>query len=127
MFVIYGMHWNFNIVTGEAGQPHAVLVRAVEPLLGHATMSRFREVPADSKALTNGPGKLCQAFGLNRAHYAADLCHDALYLAAGEKLKVARSKRIGIDYAGSFAHKPWRFYNPDSQFVSTVPRARARK
>jgi len=125
MFVIYGLHWNFNIVTGQLGQPHAVLVRAVEPLVGMESMALRRGLPLDPRQLTNGPGKLCQAFGLDRRFYGSDLCQGPLFLAAGSRLAVARSPRIGIDYAGSFADKAWRFYNPKNQYVSKAPKSRA--
>ncbi len=121
MFLIYGLHWNFNIVTGREGEPHAVLVRAVEPLIGGERMGRNRRLPVTEKALTNGPGKLCQAFGLNGSHYGLDLCHGSLFLAHGPRTKVARSRRIGIDYAGIWAEKPWRFYDPTSIYVSKLP------
>ena len=122
MFVIYGLHWNFNIVTGRPGQPHAVLVRAVEPLCGIELMAARRGPGVRHRDISNGPGKLCQAFGLDRRHYASDLCHGPLYLAAGSSARVARSPRIGIDYAGSFAKKPWRFYDPKSSCVSRPPK-----
>jgi DNA-3-methyladenine glycosylase len=73
--------------------------------------------------LSNGPGKLCQAFGIERALYGADLTHEPLYLSEPTrspqvKVRVARSARIGVDYAESWASKPWRFFDPDSRFVS---------
>jgi DNA-3-methyladenine glycosylase len=123
MFLIYGMHWNFNIVTGREGDPHAVLVRAVEPLLGMDLMAKNRGLLDQSPALTNGPGKLCQALGLDRAHYGADLCRAALFLADAPPAPVARSVRIGIEYAGIWATKPWRFYDPTSHYVSKLPGA----
>lgn len=124
MFLIYGMHWNFNLVTGALGEPHAVLIRAVEPVTGAALMARQRGVPAHSRELTNGPGKLCQAFALDRRHYGSDLCQGPLFLAAAPSVRVARSVRIGIDYAGSWAEKPWRFYDPESRYTSRLPKPR---
>lgn len=121
MFLIYGLHWNFNIVTSRAGEPHAVLIRAIEPLFGADTMAKNRGMRADLRQLTNGPGKLCQALGLDRRHYGADLCRSELFLAGAPKVAVARSRRIGIDYAGSWAEKPWRFYDPESAYTSRLP------
>ena len=128
MFFVYGMHWHLNLVTGKAGEPHAVLVRAVEPLEGVARMASRRGL-GDSYAnrkgeltpnLTNGPGKLCQAFAIDRALYGADLTSSTLYLAddATPAPRVARSTRIGVDYAAEWALKPWRFYDAGSRFVS---------
>src|SRR5688572_26701399 len=84
-------------------------------------MAENRGVAADRRELTNGPGKLCQALGLDRRHYGMDLCGSELFLAEGAKVPVARSRRIGIDYAGSWAEKPWRFYDPKSSYTSRLP------
>ena len=73
VFFIYGMHHNFNIVTGNVGEPHAVLIRAVEPVAGVELMARRRGVDAARRELTNGPGKLCEAFAIHREHNGADL------------------------------------------------------
>jgi DNA-3-methyladenine glycosylase len=122
VFFVYGMHWHFNIVTTAVDAPEAVLIRAVEPLEGIEIMARRRGLPAGRRELTNGPGKLCQAFGIDASLYGADLTRRVLYLAEGPSPKVARSRRIGIDYAGEWADKLWRFYDPDSRFVSPVRR-----
>jgi DNA-3-methyladenine glycosylase len=128
VFFVYGMHWNFNVVTGRAGEPHAVLIRAIEPILGLDLMSVRRGIPRERPELTNGPGKLCQALGITRADYGADLCQGRLFLAEpqvsgrraspDERSGVARSARIGIDYAGDWVEKPWRFYERDNRYVS---------
>jgi DNA-3-methyladenine glycosylase len=120
VFFVYGMHWHFNLVTTAEGAPEAVLIRAVEPLEGIEIMARRRGLPPGRRELTNGPGKLCQAFGIDAALYGEDLTRRVLYLADGSASKVARSRRIGVDYAGVWADKPWRFYDPDSRFVSPV-------
>src|SRR5262249_15574108 len=65
LFLLYGMHWAFNIVAASEGDPHAVLVRALEPVYNAELMSARRGVSAASRQLTNGPGKLCQALGLD--------------------------------------------------------------
>src|SRR5262249_5275311 len=72
--LIYGMHFHFNLVVGQAGEPHAVLVRAIEPIAGLPLMASRRGVDSSKRALTNGPGKLCQALGITLADYGADLC-----------------------------------------------------
>lgn len=120
VFFVYGMHWHVNIVTTAVDAPEAVLIRAVEPLEGIELMARRRGLAPERRELTNGPGKLCQAFGIDASLYAADLTRRVLYLTEGPASKVARSKRIGVDYAGAWADKPWRFYDPDSRFVSRV-------
>jgi DNA-3-methyladenine glycosylase len=79
---------------------------------------------ATRRELTNGPGKLCQAFGIDRALYGADLTRGPLFLAEGARTKVLSSPRIGVDYAGEWAKKPWRFYDPTSRYVSPHPTRR---
>jgi DNA-3-methyladenine glycosylase len=121
VFLVYGMHFQFNLVTGSPEEPHAVLIRAVEPLLGcRELMSVRRGVEASRRELTNGPGKLCQAFGIDRSHYGADLCaRDRIFLTAGPAPeKIGRSPRVGVDYAGKWAARPWRFFDAGSRYVS---------
>lgn len=118
VFFVYGMHHQFNIVTTREGDPHAVLVRAVEPVSGIELMAARRRLPTTSRDLSNGPGKLCQAFGIGKADYGADLCGKRLYLADGPRVTAQRSARIGIDYAEDWAEKPWRFFDAKSRYVS---------
>jgi DNA-3-methyladenine glycosylase len=120
VFFVYGMHWHFNLVTGRIGEPHAVLVRAVEPIEGTALMSARRGIDSDARNLANGPGKLCQAFAIDGRDYAADLCKAGrLYIVDGPApKKISRSERIGVDYAGAWARKKWRFFDAESPFVS---------
>jgi DNA-3-methyladenine glycosylase len=125
LFFVYGMHWNFNVVAGQAGQPHAVLIRAISPELGVEAMQRLRGRHKPSE-LSNGPGKLCQALGLDGRHYGLDLCGSSLYLADAAPRKVARARRVGIDYAGAWAEKLWRFYDPASVHISRPKPARAK-
>ncbi len=118
VFFVYGMHYQFNVVTTRVDAPHAVLVRAVEPLLGVRHMAERRNLPETSRELTNGPGKLCQAFAIGKPEYGADLCASDLFLAEGPATKCARSARIGVAYAEDWAQKPWRFFDPKSRYVS---------
>ncbi|MEM9696208.1 MAG: DNA-3-methyladenine glycosylase [Myxococcota bacterium] len=125
MFLLYGIHWAFNLVTGEEGQPHAVLVRAVEPMAGFELMAERRGMASSRRELTNGPGKLCAALGLDRRHYGADLGGRALYVREGGvplASQVGVSPRINIDYAGAWVDKPWRWYLRGNRYVSVKPR-----
>lgn len=124
MFLLYGMHWAFNVVAGAEGTPHAVLIRAIEPTLGRAQMAARRGLPEHSLQLTNGPGKLCAALGLDASAYGEDLCGDELFLADGGAPpgKIGRSPRINVDYAGDWAKRPWRFYERKNRYVSVAPR-----
>jgi len=120
VFFVYGMHWHLNLVTTREDAPHAVLLRAVEPLLGVPLMARRRGLSPGDVSLCNGPGKLCQAFGVERRHYGVDLTRGALYLseATTPRGKLGRSARIGVDYAESWADKPWRFFELGNRYVS---------
>ncbi|MFO0613537.1 MAG: DNA-3-methyladenine glycosylase [Polyangiaceae bacterium] len=127
MFLLYGSSWAFNIVAGPVDEPHAVLVRALEATIGLDAMlaRRSRSSPKilpGSRELTNGPGKLCQAMGLDRGAYGASCASAALHLLPGPRGPVGRSARINIDYAGPWIDKPWRFYERGNAWVSVKPR-----
>jgi DNA-3-methyladenine glycosylase len=120
IFFIYGMYFQFNIVAGEIDTPHAILIRAVQPLENIEIMRGRRGKMAD-KNLTSGPGKLCIALGIDRKFNNADLTGNEIWLEEGEKFStesIACGKRIGIDYAEEYAEKPWRFWVKDNPFVS---------
>jgi DNA-3-methyladenine glycosylase len=111
VYLIYGM-WNcLNIVTAAAGTPHAVLLRALAPVheLNEASW---------------GPGLLCRAMGIDRRLNGADLCGTVLWLErppiGAPAARIGRSARIGVDYAGHWARRLWRFFDRDSPYVSTV-------
>lgn len=120
VFFVYGMHWHVNLVTTREGAPHAVLLRAAEPLIGLELMAARRGVPPGHVSTCNGPGKLCEAFGIDRRHYGADLTQGSLFLSDAGKArpKIATSARIGVDYAEAWAEKPWRFFEVGSAWVS---------
>jgi DNA-3-methyladenine glycosylase len=123
VFLLYGMHSAFNVVAGLEGQPHAVLIRALEPTLGRELMARRRGLPLESRLLTNGPGKLCAALGIDRSRYGASLTEPPLYLAAGRRrAPLGRGPRINVDYAGPWVPRPWRFYERGNPWVSVRPR-----
>lgn len=118
--LIYGMYYQFNVVTGNVDSPHAVLIRAVEPVENVGIMRERRGAMAE-KNLTSGPGKICIAFGIGDAFKNADLLKSKIWLEDYKSFDdaiVASGKRIGIDYAEEFAEKPWRFWVADNQFVS---------
>jgi DNA-3-methyladenine glycosylase len=115
VYFIYGFWYCLNLVTAAEGVPHAVLLRALEPVTG-----------IDDK--TWGPGLLCRAMHIDKKLNGADLCGDALWLerppVSSRPPRVARSERIGVEYAGDWARRPWRFYDRDSPYVSTAPARR---
>ncbi len=120
VFFVYGMYYQFNVVTGPVDHPHAILVRAVEPVEGIEIM-RERRGEMKDRNLTSGPGKLAIAMGIDRLLNGADLLGDRCWLENYHTVindEMASGPRIGIDYAGADALKPWRFWLRDNIFVS---------
>ncbi|CAN5379802.1 DNA-3-methyladenine glycosylase [soil metagenome] len=120
VFFVYGMYYQLNVVTGPLDHPHVVLIRAVEPVEG-IEIIRDRRGPMKDRNLTSGPGKLCIAMGVDRSFNIADLLGDRIWLESHrtfDESEIAVGKRIGIDYAGEDAERPWRFWKADNQFVS---------
>ena len=121
VYFVYGMYHQFNVVTNVEDVPHAVLVRALEPAEGIEIMRRRRRGRTD-ESLTSGPGKLCLALGIDRVLDGADLLGDRVWIEEGRgpipRSAIGAGPRIGIDYAGEWADKPWRFWIRNSRFVS---------
>lgn len=127
VFIIYGMHYCFNIVTREEGVPQAVLIRALEPVNGLDIISfnRFKVpysklIKSQMKNLTNGPGKLCNALAINKDFNKLDMCGNSLYIEESNdyNFEIVASKRIGIDYAEEYKDFLWRFYIKNNMYVS---------
>jgi DNA-3-methyladenine glycosylase len=127
VYLCYGIHNLFNIITNTNEQADAILIRAVEPVDGIATMLERRGKEKLDKTLTSGPGNFSKAFGLDRSHYGEDLTGDVVWITSSvhsdEAQKVSNtditaSKRVGIDYAEEDKDLPWRFYLNTSKFVS---------
>ncbi len=124
VYLLYGISWAMNLVTTANGKPHAVLIRAIEPLRGIDLMARRRRKPPDSRELTNGPGKLTNALAITGDDYGRDLCGGGLYLENCDLPvgRIGRSPRINVDYAGRWASMRWRFYERGNRYVSVAPR-----
>ncbi|HUS65673.1 MAG TPA: DNA-3-methyladenine glycosylase [Kofleriaceae bacterium] len=107
VFLIYGMYDCFNVVAEAKGRPAAVLIRALEPGPG-----------VENK--TDGPGKLCRALAITRAHNDRDLTRGDLHLEDRNSPRghIVTTPRIGVDYAGEWAARPWRFVDAESRFLS---------
>jgi len=118
VYLCYGVHQMFNIVTGVEGEGQAVLIRAVAPLVGLG----------DDPKIGRGPGKVTQALKLDRRHDRKDLATGKLYVAAhATPPALASGPRIGVAYAGEWATKPLRFWWKDHPAVSRVTVATLRK
>jgi DNA-3-methyladenine glycosylase len=111
IYLIYGMHHCLNIVTEQEDYPAAVLIRAVQPSEGIALMQKGRQI-LDSRALTNGPGKVCQAFGIDRTLNGLDMCGETLFIEdrGTAVVDIVVTTRVGVEYAGPWKDQPWRFY-----------------
>jgi DNA-3-methyladenine glycosylase len=111
VYFIYGFWYCMNIVTARKGVPHAVLLRAIEPISGITDK-------------TWGPGLLCRAMQIDRTLNGEDLCGKRLWLEQPQgcvpAVRISRGPRIGVDYAGAWAKRPWRFFDSASPYVSTA-------
>lgn len=117
VYFIYGF-WNcLNVVASARGTPHAVLLRALEPITG-------------IEDATWGPGLLCRALHIDRTFNGADLRGKELWIERPResgRVRIGTAPRIGVDYAGEWARRPWRFFDRDSPYVSTVSTAARRR
>ena len=107
VYLIYGIHDMLNIVAGEVGDAQAVLIRAAEPLQGWV-------------ADLSGPGKLAKALKISRKDNGVDLMGDSLYVldVPTDRPRIIATRRVGVDYAGEWKDRPFRFLDADSRAVS---------
>jgi len=122
VYLCYGIHQMFNIVAGKGGTPHAILIRAVEPLEGIDIMLQRTGKKVLDETLTRGPGNVGKALGFHTAQCGLSLLSDELYIADdGYQLseeQIGISPRIGVAYAGEDALLPYRFYLKGNPYVS---------
>lgn len=121
VYLCYGIHHMFNIVTNKEGLADAVLIRAIEPVIGLDVMINRRG--GDKKyALTKGPGSLGQALGFHKSQTGTSLIgSDEMWLAENPEAQISEietDRRVGVDYAQEDALLPWRFFEKDSKWVS---------
>lgn len=113
VYLCYGLHTLFNVVTHQEGVPHAVLIRAIIPTIGIETMLTRRHKQKVDCNLTGGPGTLTQALGIHQSHNGFSLTGSQIWIEdRGVDVKeedVITSPRVGVEYAGEDALLPWRF------------------
>lgn len=117
VYLCYGMHHLFNIVTGSKDVPQAVLIRAIQPLKGIEEILKRRNATKLSVNLCVGPGKITKALGITTQHNAFDLTQGKIWLedenVQVKKSQILKGPRIGVDYAGEDAKLPYRFWVKD--------------
>ena len=122
VYLCYGIHQMFNIVTSTEGEPHAVLIRAIDPIEGKEMMLQRTGKQKWDETITSGPGRVGKAFGFHTSQCGLSLVSDELYIADdGFKVNeedIVSSPRIGVDYAGEHAEWHYRFYLKKSVYVS---------
>lgn len=126
VYLCYGIHHLFNVVTNADGIPHAILIRAGEPVQGIKEMLKRTGKKELDNTLTRGPGNLSKALGIYTQHSGSSLLNKNLFIAEDDfnysKKEIIASPRIGVDYAGEDALLPYRFFVKGNPFVSGKPK-----
>lgn len=120
VYLCYGVHQLFNVVTNKQNKPEAVLIRALQPLEGTEWMTQRMQTDSLTR-ITSGPGKLTKALGIDRTLNGKDLITSEVCIREGVKVnnkQIVTATRIGIDYAGPDAKLLWRFYIKDNNWIS---------
>ncbi|MRX41599.1 DNA-3-methyladenine glycosylase [Flavobacterium sp. LC2016-23] len=122
VYLCYGIHNLFNIVSAVEGEPHAVLIRAIEPLVGIAAIEARRNMPATKAAISSGPGSAAKALGIDRSFNGKELTGEEIWVEDhGIRYPddvIAAVPRVGVAYAQEDALLPWRFFVKDNKYVS---------
>ncbi|HJS53159.1 MAG TPA: DNA-3-methyladenine glycosylase [Chitinophagaceae bacterium] len=122
VYLCYGIHHLFNVVTNKKETPHAILIRALEPMKGIDLMLERVGKEKSDQTLTRGPGNVSKALGIYTKHNGESLLSKTLFIAEDNfglnKKDIVASPRIGVDYAGEDANLPYRFFLKGNPFVS---------
>ncbi|MDQ0639119.1 DNA-3-methyladenine glycosylase [Pedobacter sp. W3I1] len=122
VYLCYGMHNLFNIVSSKEDDPHAVLIRGIEPLIGIDIIEQRRNMPHTKGAISAGPGSAAKALGIDRAFNAKNLTGDEIWIEDHairyQNEDIAATPRVGIAYAKEHALLPWRFFVKGNKYVS---------
>jgi DNA-3-methyladenine glycosylase len=113
VYLCYGVHYLFNVVTGKQDTPHAILIRAIYPTVGLKEILKRRKIKSFTKNIANGPGKLSKVLGITLVQNGISLISNSIWLEDNgfeiQTNNILESKRIGIDYAGEDAELLYRF------------------
>src|SRR5205823_2831082 len=122
VYMIYGFYFCLNVVTEPVDYPAAVLIRAVEPLENVDLMRQLRNNPVRDINIASGPGKLCMAMSIDKNLNREDLLGNTIWIEERnfDPGSICTSPRVGVDYAGEYKDKPWRFYVENNPHVSRV-------
>ena len=122
VYFVYGLHYLFNVVTNKKDTPHAILIRALEPLEGINYMLKRVGKPKADFTLTKGPGNLARAMGISKIHTGGNLFSEEIFIeddgSRYKKDQIVITHRIGVDYAGTDAQLPYRFLVKGNPYVS---------
>jgi len=122
VYLCYGMHNLFNIVSSKENDPHAVLIRGIEPLIGINMIEERRNMPHTKGAISAGPGSAAKALGIDKTFNAKNLSGDKIWIEDHairyRDEEIAATPRVGIAYAKEHALLPWRFFVKGNKYVS---------
>jgi len=127
VYLCYGMHHLFNVVSSVKDDPHAILIRAIEPLVGIEIMEERRRMSHTKGAISSGPGSVAKALGIDRSLNTKDLNGDEIWIEdrqiAYSNDQIVATPRVGIAYAQEHALLPWRFFVKGNKYVSKPNKA----
>ena len=122
VYMCYGIHYLFNVITNRHHTADAVLIRAIEPLEGIEDMLLRRGMDKIAHRIAAGPGSVCMALGIDKSHNGIELKAGQIWIEdrgiSYKKSQIIASPRVGVDYAGKDAKLPWRYRVKDSPWVS---------
>ena len=122
VYLCYGIHQMFNIVTSQEGEPHAILIRAIEPIHGKELMLERTGKKSWDETVTSGPGRVGKALGFHTSQCGLSLTSNELFISDDgfkvDENDIVTSPRIGVAYAGDHAEWHYRFYLKESRYVS---------
>lgn len=122
VYLCYGIHNLFNVVSSIENEPHAILIRAIEPLIGKEIIERRRNMSATKPAVSSGPGSAAKALGIDRSFNEKDLTGEEIWIEDQHirypESEIASLPRVGVAYAQEDALLPWRFFLKNNKYVS---------